>query len=634
MSEPLSTDGPARPQRSWWPELLILSQRRIRGQMRILGLSVVVGIVAGLAATVFYVATEAAAHFALDGLAGYRPEPSPGGEIKFSWMAPTDQTFRPWLLVVVPTIGGLLAGLIIYTFAPEAEGHGTDSAIASYHRRQGYMRPRVPIVKIIASALTIGSGGSGGREGPIAQIGAGFGSALAGMLKLRPAERRILLAAGMGAGIGAIFRAPVAGALFASEVLYSSPEFEPEVILPAAISSVIAYSTFGAIFGWTPLFDTPVMTFGDPWQLLGYTLLAVCMVPLAMLYTRTFYGLTGFFKKMPGPPHIRPAIGACLTGLIGVALYYAYGSQSALAVLSFGYSAIQGVLTDGESMGVGLLLAIALGKLLTTSLTIGSGGSGGVFGPSMVIGACAGGALGLVLHDWWPALVPNPASFALVGMAGFFAAAAKTPFSTMIMVSEMTGGYLLLLPALWVCTIAFMLSDRQSIYSQQVESRTRSPAHQGAYVRQALAGVTVASMLQKSALSLHPGDSLAKVFSRFDSATLDGNATTAVPVVDAQDRLVGIVDMEEVYLASHTPASQSILLAADLMRSDVEPVLAEESIETVYASFVESELPALPVVDNLEDRRVQGIVRRADVATAYLKLLYGGDPHVPVSEQH
>jgi CBS-domain-containing membrane protein len=179
-----------------------------------------------------------------------------------------------------------------------------------------------------------------------------------------------------------------------------------------------------------------------------------------------------------------------------------------------------------------------------------------------------------------------------------------------------------------------MLSDRQSIYSQQVESRTRSPAHQGAYVRQALAGVTVASMLQKSALSLHPGDSLAKVFSRFDSATLDGNATTAVPVVDAQDRLVGIVDMEEVYLASHTPASQSILLAADLMRSDVEPVLAEESIETVYASFVESELPALPVVDNLEDRRVQGIVRRADVATAYLKLLYGGDPHVPVSEQH
>ena len=204
---------------------------------------------AGLAAIVFYVATEAASYYAMDGLAGYRPQPHPGGEITFSWMPPTTRALTPWLLVVIPTIGGLLAGWVIYTFAPEAEGHGTDSVIAAYHQHQGYMRPRVPIVKVIASALTIGSGGSGGREGPIAQIGAGFGAALADLLRLRPAERRVLLAAGMGAGIGAIFRAPVAGALFASEVLYSSPEFEPEVLLPTALASVIAYSTFGAVFG-------------------------------------------------------------------------------------------------------------------------------------------------------------------------------------------------------------------------------------------------------------------------------------------------------------------------------------------------------------------------------------------------
>jgi CIC family chloride channel protein len=614
--------------RRWWPEFLIIGQQRMRSQVRILALSMVVGIVAGIAAVVFYVATEAAAYYALDGLAGYRPKPSPGGEIHFSWMPPTEHPFKPWLLVVIPTVGGLLAGLIIYTLAPEAEGHGTDSAIAAYHQRQGYMRPIVPVVKIVASALTIGSGGSGGREGPIAQIGAGFGSALAGMLKLRPAERRILLAAGMGAGIGAIFRAPVAGALFASEVLYSSPEFEPEVILPAALSSVIAYSTFGAIFGWTPLFTTPELAYGSPVELLGYTVLALCMVPMAMLYTRTFYGLTALFKKLPGPRHIRPAIGACLTGLIAVALYYGFDSQQPLSVLAFGYAAVQGVLTETESMGIALLLAIAFGKLLTTSLTIGSGGSGGVFGPSMVIGACAGGALGLALQKLWPALVPNPASYAVVGMAGFFAAAAKTPFSTLIMVGEMTGGYLLLLPALWGCTVSFMLSDRQSIYSQQVESRTRSPAHRGSYLRDSLAGATVGQlMVRDETRTLKPGDTLHTVFGRFDHSTV-----TVLPVVDDLQRLLGVVELEEVYLASQTPTVQGLLLAADLM-SEVTPTVPEETLESVYSVLVENDWMALPVVNNLQERQVVGMVRRHEVASAYLRLLSGIKPAAAAAQE-
>ncbi|REK19509.1 MAG: CBS domain-containing protein [Planctomycetota bacterium] len=587
--------------------------------MRVLGLSVIVGIVAGLAAVVFYVATEAAAYYALDGLAGYRPEPHPGGEIRFSWMPPTTRPFRPWLLAVIPTVGGLAAGLLIFTFAPEAEGHGTDSVIEAYHQRQGFMRPRVPVVKIIASALTIGSGGSGGREGPIAQIGAGFGSVLADMLRLRPIDRRILLAAGMGAGIGAIFRAPVAGALFAAEVLYSSPEFEPEVILPAALASVIAYSTFGAVFGWTPLFTIPELEFADPLQLLAYTVLALAMVPAAMLYTRTFYGLTALFRRLPGPRHIRPAIGGLLTGLIGLALYYYFGDQRALSVLAFGYAAVQGALLEPESMGALLLLAVALGKLLTTSLTIGSGGSGGVFGPSMIIGGCLGGALGLVLNEIAPSLVPEPSAFAVVGMAGFFAAAAKTPFSTMIIVSEMTGGYLLLLPALWVCTLSFMLSDRQSIYRNQVDSRTRSPAHQGSFVRQALAGVNVRKFMTTANIQrLRPGDSLAEVLNEFDEATI-----AVMPVVDDENRLLGIVDLEEVYLASHTPALRPLVIAADLMRTEVHPATPDDSLEKAYELFIENELQALPVVNDRKEMRVLGLVRRHDIASAYLRLLYG-----------
>ena len=177
------------------------------------------------------------------------------------------------------------------------------------------------------------------------------------------------------------------------------------------------------------------------------------------------------------------------------------------------------------------------------SLTIGSGGSGGVFGPSMVIGGCGGGALGIVFHHWWPWLVPHPASFVIVGMAGFFAAAAKTPFSTLIMVSEMTGGYSLLLPSLWVCTISFLLSDKQSIYSSQVESRSLSPAHQGSYVRRVLAEVRVGQFLagKPAALVLHPHDSLAVVMRQLGDAE-----NPVLPVVDDQQRLLGVVTLDEV----------------------------------------------------------------------------------------
>src|SRR5262249_24050735 len=295
---------------------------------------------------------QVVSHYALEELAGYQPV-SPGGEPPLLHSEAKD--LRPLLLLLIPTIGGLLSGLLVFTLAPEAEGHGTDAAIAAYHYHQGQIRPRVPLVKIVASALTLGTGGSGGREGPIAQIGAGIGSFLGRLFRLRPGERRILLAAGMGAGVAAIFRAPLAGALFAAEVLYRSPDFESEVIIPAGLASVIAYCTFGLAFGWEPLFLIPadfkdVLVFNDPLQLVPYLLLVILLVVLAMLYTRSFYGLTHFFHRLPLWPHFKPAIGALLTGLVGVALYFLLKGilpperkQDVLAVLSFGY----GILQDG-----------------------------------------------------------------------------------------------------------------------------------------------------------------------------------------------------------------------------------------------------------------------------------------------
>jgi CIC family chloride channel protein len=618
---------PSHPLR-WLPEFWELGKKRLRPQAQVMAWSLVVGVVSGIGAIVFFIACQVVIHYSLDLLAGYR-QLAPGGEPPL--LPETETVFRPWLLLVVPTLGGLLSGLIVFSLAPEAEGHGTDAAIAAYHFKHGYIRPLVPLVKIVASALTIGTGGSGGREGPIAQIGAGFGSLLGNVFRLKANQRRTLMAAGMGAGVAAIFRAPLAGAMFAAEVLYFSPDFESEVIIPAGLASVTAYSTFGLAFGWTPLFHLPpdllaALTFKAPLSLVPYLALAMFVSFLAMLYTRSFYFITYLFHRLPLLPHFKPAIGALLSGIIGVGLYYLLGSkEDVLAVLSFGYGALQRAMTLGPaeegSLAVGiLLLAIALGKILTTGLTIGSGGSGGVFGPSMVIGGCGGGALGIFFHWLWPGLVPHPAAFVIVGMAGFFAAAAKTPFSTLIIVSEMTGNYNLLLPTLWVCTISFLLSDEQSLYHSQVETRTRSPAHQGDYVRDVLAGIEVRLFLRGDGQvpTLGPGDTLEKVVE-----SLSKTPYAALPVTDNQGRLAGVVSLEEVHLASQAPNLRGMVVAEDLMRQDVTPLQPADRLDRALELFVESDLLALPVVDNLEHKRLVGLIKRADISSAYLRYVHG-----------
>lgn len=615
---------PSHPLR-WFPEFWDLGRRRIRPQAKLLGLSLLIGVIAGVGAIAFFTACQLVAHYALDAFVGYRPH-APLGEPPV--FADTEQAFRPWLLLVAATAGGLVSGWLVFTFAPEAEGHGTDAAIASYHHQGGQIRPRVPVVKMIASALTLGTGGSGGREGPIAQIGAGFGSFLADVLRLRPAERRVLMAAGMGAGVAAIFRAPLAGALFAAEVLYRSPDFESEVIIPAALASITAYCTFGLAFGWDPLFGLPgdvltALTFANPLELIPYSLLAIFVVVLAMIYTRSFYYLTHMFHRVGLRRKLKPALGAFLSAAVGLMLYAISGSdERSLAVLSFGYGILQDALlvADPSLTFAWILLVVAVGKIVTTGLTIGSGGSGGVFGPSMVIGGCGGGALGIVLRWLWPAAVSHPASFVIVGMAGFFAAAAKTPFSTLVMVSELTGSYGLLLPSLWVCILAFLLSDEQSIYDSQVESRSRSPAHQGDYVRDVLAGISVGRFISAtdSVPSFGPSDPLPSILERLSSGS-----HAVLPVVDADGRLLGIISLEEVLLAANAPHLRSLVLAADLMRSQVTPLRPGDRLDYALELFVESDLLALPVVDDAQHGRVVAMIKRADVSSTYLRFVQG-----------
>lgn len=618
MDESHSSQSPSHPF-VWVPEFLRLGQKRLRSQGRVLGAAILVGIVAGLGAVLFSSACHIVVRYTLDGIAGYRAE-TPAGEAQVRGIEDSQTPLNVGLLLIVPAIGGLISGLIVFTFAPEAEGHGTDAAIAAYHHGKS-IRPRVPIVKLIASAITIGTGGSGGREGPIAQIGAGFGSLLARILRFRPSQHRVLIAAGMGAGVAAIFRAPLAGALFAAEIMYSSPEFEAEVILPTGLASVVAYCTFGLFFGWEPLFKTPPMRFDSPWRLAPYLVLAVMMAFLAMLYTRTFYAFTYLFRRWKIRSTVKPAIGAAASALIGIVLYFLFArNQSALAVLSFGYGILQRGLSDSSSLTALLLLAVAIGKILTTSLTIGSGGSGGVFGPSMVIGGCGGGALGIFLHNNWPGFLAEPERFVILGMAGFFAAAAKTPYSTLVIVAEMTSDYRMILPALWVCTLAYLLSDEQSLYRSQVSRRSLSPAHQGSYVREVLAGLKVKQFLNPSATfpTLHPEEPLSAVIERLASSPF-----TVLPVVDANQNLLGVVNLEEVHLAAHSPNVQQWLLAEDLMRQISNPLHPEDRLDEALETFVENDLLALPVVAGPDSKQVIGMVRRSEISHTYLKHVHG-----------
>ncbi len=575
---------------------------------RVLALSSLVGVVAGLGAIVFQLLCQAPQHVFLTLLAGYAQVGPPGEHALFTGPAPG---LRPWLLPLVPALGGLLTGVIVQRFAPEAGGHGTDEAVDSFHRRGGVIRGRVPIVKTIASAITLGSGGSGGREGPIAQIGAGFGSFLATRLGLPEGSRRILLAAGVGAGVGSIFRAPLAGALFAAEVLYSKPEFESDVIIPAALSSIVAYCVFSLKFGFGSLFAAPHFAFHSALELVPYTVLALVVALAAGAFVRSFYGLHAAFRRLPVAPLWRPALGGLATGTLALLGYLVARDERILDVLSFGYGSIQQAL-DG-SLPLWLLVGLAAGKIVTTSFSIGSGGSGGVFGPSMVIGGALGGAVGLLAQRVMPGVITEPGAFVVVGMAGFFAAAANVPISTLVMVSEMTGNYALLLPSLWVCALAYLVGRRWTLYVSQVPSRLDSPAHWAALREWLLSSLRVGEVMRARMVATVLPTATLPVVER----ALARSRQSSLPVVDEGGRLTGVVSGRQVQDLLDRHAETFPVIAHDLA-VPARAVGPEDGLDVALARLDEADLDELPVVDAREDKLL-GLVSRRDILTAYTR---------------
>jgi CIC family chloride channel protein len=449
--------------------------RPLARRIRLLAAAAGLGVVVAAAAVAFLAAGQAVTRVALTAAAGYRPSEPSGEESLIPDIG--GSPFRPWLLVPIAVAGGLAVGWLTRRFAPEAAGPGTDGAIGAYHHPDGRVAGRVPVVKILATALTVGTGGSGGREGPMVQVGAGLGSWLADRLGFDPVDRRVLLAAGMGAGVAAVFRTPLAGALFAAEVMYRSEDVEGEVLIPAGVAAVTADAA-GLALGWGPLLPAPPAGPASPGHIPAYALLTVILVVLARAYVTAYHRTTAWFGRLRLSGPVKPALGAGVAALLGVTLFEAAGRDPrALAVLGFGLGTLQEVLGRPDGFTLGLLAAVALGKLATTCLTVGAGGSGGLFGPSLVVGGCGGAAFGLAVQPLGPAWAPPPSTFALLGMAGLFAAAAKVPFSTLVIVCELTGGFGIAAPALGVCVGCFALSGTATMFESQPASRADSPLH-------------------------------------------------------------------------------------------------------------------------------------------------------------
>jgi CIC family chloride channel protein len=430
-------------------------------------LGTVIGVVAGLGAVVFYDGLRLATHLLLTDLGGYTPSRT-AGEGGFRLASGFS---RPWAIPLVVGGGGLVAGLLVFGLAPEAEGHGTDAAIRAVHTNPKGVRPRVIVVKLLASAITIGSGGSGGREGPTAQISSGFGSVLSRTLNLTPSDSRICVAAGIASGIGAIFRAPFGGALLGVELLYTN-DVEIEALIPSFVATVVAYAIFGGITGsFSPIFgDHSGASVGHAWELALFIVVGVACGLMGKLYTVTFYWLTDRFNALAIPRGLKPAIAGLIVGGIGLAIP---------GVLGTGYGEVQVQLDLHRllTMPLWVVLLLPLAKLLATGLSIGSGGSGGIFGPGMVIGGATGALLWRLGHDVGMIGSHNQVAFVIVGMAACFGAIAHAPISVLLMVAEMTGSLALLPPAMVAIAFATLVVGETTIYRSQLRSRADSPAH-------------------------------------------------------------------------------------------------------------------------------------------------------------
>ncbi|MEO7123044.1 MAG: chloride channel protein [Lacisediminihabitans sp.] len=565
-----------------------------------------IGIIAGLGAVVFYTMLRWASELFLGGIGGYFV-PQPAAEDGFLG---TSHFPTWWLIPIIVCLGGLLSGIIVYLFAPEAEGHGTNAAIDAVHRNPRMIRSRAVIVKMVASAITIGSGGSGGREGPTAQISAGFGSLLARTLNLSPEDGRIAVSIGIGSGIGAIFGAPLGGAVLAADIVYRD-DFEVEALIPGLISSIVGYTVWGLFEGFTPMFGYVASNyrFDHPVQLLWFAVIGVLAGFVGLLYAKSYYSIAELSKRIRVPSWLRPAIGGLAVGLLALAIPQVLGTGYGWAQQALGRSTLLAI-------PLWIVLALPFAKILATSLSIGTGGSGGIFGPGTVIGGFVGCALWRLVEplgaSWG---VPHsPAPFVIVGMMACFGGIARAPLAMMLMVAEMTGSLTILAPAMVSVGIAYLIVRRKdaTIYRSQLRNREEAQSARLRLGLPLLSRVAVAEAAVAARVVLTPDVTVADAIARLEAAAVPG-----APIVDVDGRFRGTVSMGQLRKveASDTPIERCVDATAATVSERADLGEAIDALPEGYGW--------LTVLD--DDRRVGGILAIGDIVRAYHAALRSND---------
>ncbi len=502
-------------------------------------------------------------------------------------------------VMILPALGGLIVGPIIEWISPETRGHGVPEVMDAVHTKSGDIRGRVAMIKTIVSSITIGSGGSVGREGPIAQIGAAIGSLLGRLAGLDEAYKRLLVVCGLSAGISGTFMAPLGGAIFGLEVIYRG--VAPYDVIPILLSSVVGMVVTGEVFGIEPAFKAPEYVLRNPLDILYFLPLGVAFGFLAILWTRTLYFMEDLFDRLPLKRQLRPALGGLLTGLVGVFLLR-YG------ILGVGYEGIDLALSG--ALPAWLLLLLGVMKMLATSLTVGSGGSGGIFAPSLYMGAMFGGFFASVLSGL-PLVSRQPSVYYLVGMAALFAGAAKAPLTCIVMLPEMTDNYHLL-PALMVaCSTSYFISlllMKGSIYTLKLKRRGVEIEH----TVDPLKLVKVSEIMTPLERVVSVGRDTPLSILYF---MILESKHTAFPVLD-DGRLVGIITLKQLNGLGQEEIKE--MRVKDILRDELIVTYPDETAYDVLEKMNRFDVEILPVVDKADEKKLLGVVSKRDTLNAII----------------
>ncbi len=505
---------------------------------------------------------------------------------------------QPWYLtILIPALGGLIIGPIIYYGAKEAKGHGVPEIMEALILTRGKIRNQVAIIKSIASSICIGSGGSTGREGPIVQISAGLASSIGQLFHIKEKGIRTLVAAGAGAGIGATFNAPIAGALFAVEVILG--EFGIFSFSPIIIASVIATLTSRLLIGDFAAFTVPKYTLLSVWEIGPYILLGIISGLVAIVFIDTLYFLEEKFDNLRLHPLLRPALGGLIVGVIGIFMPHIFGAS---------YEPIDACLKN--QLGFWLVFLLVFAKILSTSLTLGSGGSGGIFAPSLFMGAMAGSFIGSIFHKYFPSSISSPGAFSLVGMGAVVAAATHAPITAIIIIFELTGDYKIILPLMLSSIIASFLAvgiHKESIYTMKLKRR----------------GILFSGGREVNILrSLFVKDFISQDYQMFLNTEHVGNIIDqaiggkhhSFQIVNADKNYVGYFSLNQLKkLVLQKDILDSFVIAQDLAVPGIQ-LDFEDNLEQAMEIFGREDVAEITV---LKDKQLIGVVKRKDVIEAY-----------------